>query len=299
MDSDKDRELNRLSRRGFLKLGVLGVGALASGELLAACSKLGIQIGERPSLDFYDDERGSWLVDARNPVEWRRIVGEENPHAQEGQVLVFAGGVYIPSEIERFRSSPFITEENALSKNPERKGLLIINPVLVKGATFSPEYSENSLNVPSPDGSSLEDLKDFRHMWVAMSTNGLSRLGYIGYNFQTRAEVATGSAVTFANITANPLASLLLPVGAAEGLNSPYDGERGHWRYGRIIKEAPTEGSPIVFVGPNDTATRWDGAVVLAPAQGVGVARVGEIRPVANYNEAATIMAGVANALTT
>jgi hypothetical protein len=130
-----------------------------------------------------------------------------------------------------------------------------------------------------------------------MATNELVRLGFIGYDIHTRAEVATGSAVCFGNITADPLASLIPAAGEQTGLSTPYDGEGGYWRYARLVSEVPTDGSPIVYVGPDDTAVRWDGAAVICQAQGVGVARVGEIKAVSDYNEAVRLMSKVPNPL--
>lgn len=292
MAEDKSTEPKRLSRRDFLNIVLTGAGAASASSLISACERVraGSEYG-----GFYNNDKNGWLIDARKYEEWRELVGPENPHAEEGFVLVFVGGVYLPPTLEHFRTSPF-NKDNRIERNQEAGGLLVINPVLVRGATFSRDIIENSLCVPSPGGTEVEDLDDVRQMWVCLATNELKRLRVVGHNTVSRVDIATGSAVTFANIDLREGVFFIPPQGTPEGIHTPYHGLEGFWRYAKMIRE--TEGNKLDLVDPGEDAVRWEGIAVLGrPISGTGVTRVGEIRKVKDFAEAQSIMARVPNPL--
>ena len=311
----EDKTEPKLSRRDFLSVSGAAVGALATSEFLVACQRTDAA-PERPTA-FYDNERRGWLDDAREYKVWRELVGSENPHAEEGYSLVFVGGVYLPPELIHFRTTPsfqrryevtgLITssdpnrpDNNIVYRNRRVGGVLVINPVVVEGASSTPGMSENSFFIPSPDGTQTEDLKDIRHMWLSMATRPLVEAGAIGHDVLSRAQVNTGSAVIFANITLGANVSLIPPAGESTSRLGTCDGKDGFWRYAKLLGQYPREGEELDWIEVGETAVRWDGVAGLTnPISGLGVTRVGEIRIVKDSKEAREIMKNVQSPLRT
>ena len=314
MTEDKSAEVQRISRRGFLKAIKIG---LTGASLLAACRRTGIKPGQETCQ--YDNSPGGllikeWLKDAREYEVWKELVGTENPHAEEGFSLVFVGGIYFPPELTDFRINPSFkghheessvitspasgeSANNIVTRNPEAGGVLVINPVVVEGATSAYELSENSFFVTPPYGGKVEDLKDIHHMWVAMATRPLKKGGVIAHEPMSKATEAKGTAVTFANITRKPMVSLIPPAGETGRRPGTYDDIGGFWRYAKLIRHYSSLAEEIDFIDSGEEAVRWEGIALPVPSKDYFVVRVGEIRIVKDEAEARNIMALLENPL--
>jgi len=303
MTEDRAGRPDRISRRSFLKVG--GEGAVVA-ALLSACKGLP---GREPLACYYENDKTGWLEDARKYEVWKELVGKENPHADEGYSLVFAGGVYIPPEVGYFRTTPFkqrdyeITgivttsgmnhpDNNVIGKDTSADGVLVINPVVVEGWSATTETSENSFSIPAPNGSGVENIKNINHMWVAMATRPLLEAKVIGSDPLSASEVGVGSAVTFANISLGSHVELIPAGGQGSGRPVLYDGSEGLWGYARILRRPVKDANEKQdWADPGEDAVRWDGLAKLENPKGeAGIVRVGEIVIVRDLKEAQEVM---------
>lgn len=284
----------------------MGGEAVFAAALFSACKGLP---GREPLACYYENDKGSWLKDARKYEVWKELVGKENPHADEGYSLVFAGGVYIPPEVGYFRTTPFkqrdyeITglvttsgvnhpDNNVIGKNTSAEGILVINPVVVEGWSSSTDTAGNSFRVPTPDGLQTENLKNIYHMWVAMATRPLLEAKVIGHDPLSASEVGVGSAVTFANISLLSHVELIPAGGQESGRPVLYDGPEGLWGYARILRQPIKDANEEKdWADPGEDAVRWDGLAKLEnPISDTGIVRIGEIVIVKDLKEAQEVM---------